>query len=270
VNKTLPSVAFALALSLMVSGCGGDSPSDNSEGVRENTSGQENAQLQEQNTLQDQFLPKAIEMNYAEVQLGRMATEKASDPQVKNYAQMLVQQHSQALQRLQTGGVGSGATSNLNSTTASPATANTSTPAGTREGNSASNTSPAGTTDASGIQLSTEHQQTATRLGSLSGAEFDREFINTMVQEHERAIQFMESQTQGTGAGETTDAANQKAGEGGTQPGSDPHAAQPHAGSTGSSDPAVMAREMLPTLQQHLQQAQSLQREIQNKSQQKK
>src|SRR6185295_3255098 len=47
------------------------------------------------------FLDTAIEMNYAEVQLGQLAAAKAENPKVKAYADVLVKDHSAALEKLQ-------------------------------------------------------------------------------------------------------------------------------------------------------------------------
>src|SRR5579871_6717080 len=46
------------------------------------------------------FIMKAMESNYAEVRLGCLAESKAQDPQVKDFAQMMVDDHSQALQHM--------------------------------------------------------------------------------------------------------------------------------------------------------------------------
>jgi putative membrane protein len=47
------------------------------------------------------FLDRAIEMSYAVVQLGELASKKAENPRVKSYAEVLVKDHSAALLKLQ-------------------------------------------------------------------------------------------------------------------------------------------------------------------------
>ena len=49
----------------------------------------------------DSFLNKAIEINAAEVQLGQLAATKAQNQRVKDYANMMVKEHSAALEKLQ-------------------------------------------------------------------------------------------------------------------------------------------------------------------------
>jgi predicted outer membrane protein len=49
----------------------------------------------------DTFLSKAIEINMAEVELGKLAAKRAQNPRVKSYADMLVKDHSAALTKLQ-------------------------------------------------------------------------------------------------------------------------------------------------------------------------
>jgi putative membrane protein len=84
-----------------------------------------------------EFLTKAMDANMAEIELGRLALEKASNADVKRFAQMMVDDHSKALDALKPiaskGGV--------------PMVA----------------------------QLDDTHRDLRDRLSRLSGAEFDRE-----------------------------------------------------------------------------------------------
>src|SRR4051812_11752069 len=47
-----------------------------------------------------QYVQKMLMANMAEVQLGQMASERASNPEVKSFAQMLVTDHTKANQEL--------------------------------------------------------------------------------------------------------------------------------------------------------------------------
>ena len=47
------------------------------------------------------FLSQAIEINQAEVEIGRVASSKATDKRVKSFADMMVKDHSGALKKLQ-------------------------------------------------------------------------------------------------------------------------------------------------------------------------
>src|SRR5262249_53225284 len=58
-------------------------------------------------TTQDSFLNKAMEMNQAEINLSRMAQNKAQDPKVKQYAEMMIQDHMEALDKLRSAAGGS-------------------------------------------------------------------------------------------------------------------------------------------------------------------
>ena len=88
------------------------------------------------------FLDKALEINEAEVQLGQLAGTKAQSAQVKTYAEMLVRDHSAALQRLQK-----------------------------LQPDSAPSTPT----------LSGQHLELKTCLSGLSGASFDHAYIDAMV-----------------------------------------------------------------------------------------
>jgi putative membrane protein len=164
------------------------------------------------------FLTKAIESNVAEIELAKLAQSKSENSRVKEFAAMMVKDHSGALNRLRQaeGAVGP---SNDKSRESAPGSAPT----------------------AGLVNPSKEHEQLKTRLAKLSGDEFDREYINAMVQEHQKDIQEFQSE------------ANSRANETGTRE-------KPAPGT--EAQPQTVARELLPTLRMHLQQAQSLQKTI--------
>jgi putative membrane protein len=90
----------------------------------------------------------------AEVELGKLAQQKASNKQVKNFAAMMVRDHTKAAAELRT------------------------------------------VATQANIDLSTvdrDHgKDVRDRLTKLSGGEFDREYIKTMVDEHEKAVNDVE------------------------------------------------------------------------------
>src|SRR4029079_15996679 len=47
-----------------------------------------------------QFLSNAMEMNQAEIRISDLAAKKAQNPRVKQYAQMLVKDHTQSLEKI--------------------------------------------------------------------------------------------------------------------------------------------------------------------------
>jgi putative membrane protein len=149
-------------------------------------------------TAQDSFMSKAMEMNQAEINLSRMAQSKAQDQKVKDYAEMMVQDHTQALDKLRSAAGGS----------------------------------------ESEPSLTKEHQQVSDRLSQLSGAEFDKAYMDTMVRDHQQAVQAFQREAN-TGTGNT----RQKPG-------------------TSATNDAEVARELLPTLQKHLSQAEQIDRNV--------
>jgi putative membrane protein len=84
------------------------------------------------------------------VQLGKTATEKSANADVKAYGQMMVKDHSQASEELKQIAM------QLN---VQPPT-----------------------------QLDQKHKDLADKLSKLQGAEFDREYINAMVQGHQEVL----------------------------------------------------------------------------------
>ena len=149
-------------------------------------------------TTQDAFLTKAMEMNQAEINLSRMAESKAQDQKVKDYAEMMVQDHTQALEKIRSAAGGS----------------------------------------ESEAPLSKEHQQMSDRLSRLSGAQFDKAYMDAMVRDHQQAVQAFQHEAN-TGTGNT----RQKPG-------------------TNNTSDADIARELLPTLQKHLTQAEKIDRSV--------
>ena len=97
------------------------------------------------NDLQE-FVEKAAVANMAEIQLGQLALKQAQDPQVKQFAQMMVDEHTKALEQLR------------------------------------SAVSSQGVQVASA--LDSKHQKLNDKLSKLQGAEFDRAYMDAMVDAH--------------------------------------------------------------------------------------
>lgn len=100
------------------------------------------------------FIEKAAVDGMAEVELGKLAEQRASNPKVKAFAQRMVQDHTKANQELMDLAKAKGVTP--------PAT------------------------------LDREHRRDAEKLGKLEGAKFDREFMKHMVDDHKDAVQDFE------------------------------------------------------------------------------
>ena len=143
-------------------------------------------------TSDSSFLSQAIEINQAEVEIGRLASSKATDKRVKSFADMMVKDHSGGLKKLQ----------------ALPGGKNT-------------------------VKLSSNHEMLKTRLSGLSGKEFDREYIDAMASGHREAVGLFEK-----------------------------HAGEATAPSSADSKVNTVARELLPTIKNHLTEAESIQKSL--------
>jgi putative membrane protein len=104
------------------------------------------------------FVTEAASGGLAEVQLGQLAAQKASSPQVKQFAQRMVTDHTQANQEL----MRLGKSENLNLPT----------------------------------QLDTKHKSEMDRLSTMSGNAFDAAYMQHMVQDHEKAVADFQKQAQ--------------------------------------------------------------------------
>ena len=129
------------------------------------------------------FVEHMVADGQAEVMLGQMAQQKAASPEVKEFGTMMVRDHQTAGQELKS----IAAKHNIELKT----------------------------------ELDGDHKDLHERLAKLSGAEFDREYMKAMVDDHEKAV----------------DDAKEKA--------------------EGSDNPDIKrwASKTLPTLQQHLERA---------------
>jgi len=203
----------------------------------------------------NQFLSKAMEMNKAEIQLGEMAMNKSQNPRVKDFADMIVRDDKEEMDKLRALHEARMAGRSGSTTGSSPSGAT----------NQTTKNATRGATD---VPLTPEHKRVADRLASLSGANFDREFINEMVRGQREAIQFFEAQTHVHNTGGAT-TRNQPD----TTTGQQTARQKPTSGDQKYSrsdlnkdmDTADFARDMLPTLRHHLEEAESIQKELQKR-----
>jgi putative membrane protein len=96
------------------------------------------------------FIMEAADGGMAEVQLGQLAVQKASNPDVKAFAQRMVDDHSKANDELKQIASDKGIT----------------------------------LPDA----ISAKHNATITRLSSLSGADFDKAYVDDMLADHKKDV----------------------------------------------------------------------------------
>jgi len=115
-----------------------------------------NAPSNEVSSSDRKFMEKAAQGGMAEVQLGKLATEKASAPEVKQFGQRMVDDHSKANDQLKQLASQKGVTL--------PTT------------------------------LDKSAQKEHDRLSKLSGAEFDREYMKHMVSDHKKDVSEFKSE----------------------------------------------------------------------------
>ena len=167
---------------------------------------------------------QAVQINVAEIEAGKMAAKKAQSPRVKEFANMMVKDHTEALAKLR----------------------------------------PLPGGESSGVKPDGKHQQAGERLAKLSGAEFDREYMDAMVNGHRDALMFFERHSHGQPAPN-----DQPASKGGTATAGEPAVKQKsdaHAPSGAEYNPefSQVAVELVPTVRHHLQMAEQIQQELQS------
>ena len=118
--------------------------------------GPTNSAASQNDALRNNFWTTATQGGTAEVELGQIAQTKAANPEVKNFARMMVEDHTKANAELKS----------------LAAKKNVTLPTTMNSGN----------------------QATLTELQNLVGADFDREYVAAMVDNHEADVQLFESQ----------------------------------------------------------------------------
>jgi putative membrane protein len=106
----------------------------------------------------NRFMMEAAAGGLAEVELGRMASTKAANAEVKQFAEMMVQDHSKANDELKSIAANKGVKI------------------------------PA--------ELDADHKAVQEDLRSKVGAEFDRAYINAMVADHKKTVALFEAESQ--------------------------------------------------------------------------
>jgi putative membrane protein len=184
-----------------------------------------NEQNDQQRRMGDtqEFIKKAAIANMAEIQLGQLASTKAESPEVKQFAQKMVDEHTKALDELKQAASGSGATLPT--------------------------------------ELDKKHQKLHDKLSKLSGAEFDREYMEAMVDGHKDVAKLLEKRAK-------SGAERQSASTATSNTGSSTPTTTGTSGTTASAsaeaggDVSAWASKTLPDVQSHLQEAQQIERSL--------
>ena len=117
------------------------------------------------------FVRKAAEANYAEIQMGKLAQDKGTNPAVKDFGQRMVTDHSKAYDQLK--------------------------PIASKD----NVTMP--------DRMNAKDQALYDRLSKLSGAQFDREYMRSMVKDHQSDVaEFQRESTKAKDADVRTYASN--------------------------------------------------------------
>jgi putative membrane protein len=107
-------------------------------------------------TMPDAFMTEAAKGGMAEVELSRLATTKSKNAEVKKFAQQMIQDHTNANTELK------------------------------QLAGKKNVTLP--------TELDAEHKAEKDKLSGLSGAEFDKEYVNAMVADHEKSVSLFKTQ----------------------------------------------------------------------------
>jgi putative membrane protein len=101
------------------------------------------------------FVEESTEAGMAEVELGKLAVQKGQSAEVKRFGQMMIDDHTRAGNEL-------------------------------KQAAAQHNISPP-------AELEDDHRDLYERLSKLQGAEFDREYIQAMVDSHQKVVDHLES-----------------------------------------------------------------------------
>lgn len=161
------SIFLIIISAILLGGCGGTVSVNNGNRVNSNANNSNgstigNAANSISNAVSSittaspqSFMSDAAQGGMAEVELGKLAAQKAKDPEVKKFGQMMVDDHSKA------------------------------------------NTELKDLAKTKNITLPADlgsHQSTLDKLKGLSGADFDKEYVEEMVDDHETDVSAFEKQ----------------------------------------------------------------------------
>jgi putative membrane protein len=191
----------ALTMAFAMAACGGDNDVDDTTATGTGTGGTV-AGTSGSFDMDRDFVEERLEAANAEIELGRLAQQKATHPEVKEFGALMVKDHQKAAEELRS----------IVST------------AGGSQAQSADR--PAGAV----ATLQDEARELRQELNDLSGRDFDRRYIDEMIDDHEDAIEDLENKAD--------------------------NASHPEV--------KAWAAKTLPTVRQHLEQARTLKQSLEN------
>jgi putative membrane protein len=157
-----------MALALVASACAGDDARDTNEtaatpAARDNATAGTSGTTDQRADLD--FVRKHVAMGEHEIELGRLAQQKGTHPEVKRFGEMMVKDHQMAGQELK---------QILNQTAA-----------GTTGETARTNEADAD-----------DHREKLEEMRKLSGKEFDQKYIDQMVDDHQKAVDDLEGKAE--------------------------------------------------------------------------
>lgn len=167
-TRTISNLACLSALALM---CGVQALSQTGSGSGSQTAMGGGSQDATASAADKKFVTKAMEGGMAEVQLGQLASQKASSAEVKDFGQKMVDDHTKLNDQMK--------------------------PVAAQLG------------IAEPTSLSAKHQALMTKLQGLSGAEFDKAYMTAMVADHKEDDKDFKSEETGAKNSQVRDAATQ-------------------------------------------------------------
>jgi predicted outer membrane protein len=178
-------------------------------------------------TSDQEFVRERMAAGHAEVQLGQLASQRGTSAQVKQFGERMVQDHTKAGEQLR------------------------------------QIASRQGITTAAAID--DDHRDLMNRLSKLTGAEFDREYMQAMVDSHEDAVDELESRVNehvraATGTAVQPEVSSAPGSSARTETGGRTVRMTPagQAGADAAMSVEAWASQQLPIVRQHLEQARAI------------
>lgn len=153
--KRWTQVVLGIALAASITACNTNRANDAS-----NTAGRDSAAVGTAGASADKdWVEDQLEDGQAEVQLAQLASERAMNPDVKQFAQMMIKDHQMAAEELKRAATAANVDVNA------------------------------------AIEMDNDHKDLQEDLSKLSGRDFDRKYIDAMVDEHQEAVNELEKKT---------------------------------------------------------------------------
>jgi putative membrane protein len=177
--KRVMQFTAALAMAFAVTACDNDNTA-NRENTTASGTGGTVAGTTGSFDMDRDFVQEQLALGEAEIELGRLAQQKATHPDVKEFGALMVREHQAAGQELRS------IVASTGSAQAQP---------GAREADdhaAGAARDTANRAEGAAADVQNEFRELEEKLGKLSGREFDRRYIDEMIDDHEDAVDDLE------------------------------------------------------------------------------